>query len=403
MKRNVLNRVYEGRLRRPNAVRKILQNLRQPKRHNQEPTYIKGVSNGNFFRVKIPPSTNTKALPHIMPKLPPSHPMPKPLTSVITVMAVEAGAKKGQEEFSKRFMEWFKANLPVMALNISSVCTLLAFTRSDVVELRALTMTGSILFIGYGLGHTPKLWPPIAWSVLFVSVNGTKLFEILQERNAEVHMSTEQQKVYVEHFLPHGITPKQFQRIEQHAEIVKLKKGEFLVRQGEDLESVYLIRDGSTKAHAFGRHLTAASTTPETKGDQKEGGDSGSWVGEMALLNYMGEKEQDKTKQAQMQIKRSVGKAIYTIIAEEDCSVMKWSHEDMEGLMDISNDMRAALTRAMTTALVGKVINMTVSRSTTMQLPSWTKWLSDWTHSDGARVQVQEAQKLREECDLRGG
>jgi CRP-like cAMP-binding protein len=399
MKRNVLNRLYEGRLRGPNVARKILQNLKQPKRHNQEPTYIKGVSNGNFFRVKIPP---TKALPRIMPKLPLSHPMPKPLTSVITVLAAEAGAK-GQVEFFKRFMEWLKANLPVIALNISSVCTLVAFTRSDVIELRALTMTGSILFIGYGLGHTPKLWPPIAWSVLFVAVNGAKLLEILQERNAEVHMSTEQQKVYVEHLLPHGITPKQFERIEKNAEIVKLKKGEVLVRQGDDLESVYLIRDGSTHAHAFGRHLTAASTTPETKGDQKEGGDSGSWVGEMALLNYMGEKEQDKTNPAQVQIKRSVGKAIYTIVAEEDCSVMKWSHEDMEGLMDSSNDMRSALTRAMTTALVGKVINMTVSRSTTMQLPSWTNWLSDWKYSDGARVQVQETQKLPEECDLQEG
>jgi CRP-like cAMP-binding protein len=397
MKRNVLNRFYGGRLRGPNVVRKILQNLKQPKRHNQEPTYIKGVSNGNFFRVKIPP----KALPHIMPKLPPSHPMPKPLTSVITVMAAEAGAK-GQKEFSKRFMEWFKANLPVIALNISSVCTLLAFTRSDVVELRALTMTGSILFIGYGLGHTPKLWPPIAWSVLFVSVNGTKLYEILQERNADVHMSTEQQKVYVEHFLPHGITPKQFERIEQHAELVKLKKGEVLVRQGEDLESVYLIRAGSTQARALGRRLSAASTSPETKGDQKEGGDSGSWVGEMALLNYMGEKEQDMTTQAQVQINRSVGKAIYTIIGEEDCTVMKWSHEDMEGLMNSSNDMRAALTRAMTSALVGKVVNMTVSRSTN-QLPSWTKWLSDWKYSDGARVQVRETQKSPEECDLQGG
>ena len=48
--------------------------------------------------------------------------------------------------------------------------------------------------------------------------------------------------------------------------------------------------------------------------------------------------------------------------------------------------MRGALTRAMTNALVRKVVNMTMSR--TNALPTWSTWLSDWKREDGAKVNV---------------
>ena len=56
--------------------------------------------------------------------------------------------------------------------------------------------------------------------------------------------------------------------------------------------------------------------------------------------------------------------------------------------------MRGALTRAMTSAVVGKVVNMTISRA---KLPQWTAWLRDWTRDDGATVQLQRIQTMPEE------
>ena len=56
--------------------------------------------------------------------------------------------------------------------------------------------------------------------------------------------------------------------------------------------------------------------------------------------------------------------------------------------------MRGALTRAMTSAVVGKVVNMTISRS---KLPQWTAWLRDWTRDDGAKVELQRIQTMPEE------
>lgn len=67
---------------------------------------------------------------------------------------------------------------------------------------------------------------------------------------------------------------------------------------------------------------------------------------------------------------------------------MRWSHADMEALMARSTDLRAAMTRAMTAAIVGKVINFTVSKSSA--LPTWSTWLDDWKHNAGARISVQQ-------------
>ena len=74
-----------------------------------------------------------------------------------------------------------------------------------------------------------------------------------------------------------------------------------------------------------------------------------------------------------------LGYSMYTVVAKEDCQVWRWHHRDMKNLLQQSSDMQAALTRAMTSAVVGKVINFTVSRSSSR--PSWQTWLDDWKHA----------------------
>lgn len=88
-------------------------------------------------------------------------------------------------------------------------------------------------------------------------------------------------------------------------------------------------------------------------------------------------------KDTSLEPKSSV--SLYTIIAKEDCTILQWSHADIETLMQRSTDMRAAMTRAMAAAIVGKVINFTVSNA---NRPSWTSWLSDWKQADGTRISV---------------
>lgn len=235
----------------------------------------------------------------------------------------------------------------------------------------------------------------VAWSCLFAGVNAVKIFEILHERHVEVHMNQDQEELFVEHFMPHGITPKQFEKIENKARKFRLTKGDFLIRKGGDLDHVFLVVEGSTQAHILGRRLSAASTSRETKGDQKIGGDSGAWVGEMTFLEKFGSKAKrsEEAEDSHLESRRQgLGISLYSIVAAEDCTVMSWSHSDLEELMESSTDLRAALTRAMTSALVGKIVNLTVSRKDGM-VNNWSGWLADWKHNDGASVQVRSLQK----------
>mmetsp|Transcript_27340 Transcript_27340/g.66367 ORF Transcript_27340/g.66367 Transcript_27340/m.66367 type:complete len:270 (+) Transcript_27340:481-1290(+) len=255
-------------------------------------------------------------------------------------------------------------------------------------------MTGQLMFAGYNLAQKTILWPSVAWSCLFAGVNAVKIFEIMHERHVDVHMSEEQEELFVEHFMPHGVTPKQFEKIEQKAAKLHLKSGDSLIRKGDQLDHVYLVVEGSTKAHILGRKLSAASTNKGTKGDSKIGGDSGAWVGEMTFLEVFGSKLQRGDGADSFSRKHGVGISLYSIVADGECKVLSWSHDDLEELMESSTDLRGSLTRAMTSALVGKVVNLTVSRADGIP-NSWSGWLADWKHNDGASVHVRNVQRTR--------
>eukprot|EP00531_Pseudo-nitzschia_arenysensis_P010179 CAMPEP_0116134640 /NCGR_PEP_ID=MMETSP0329-20121206/10760_1 /TAXON_ID=697910 /ORGANISM="Pseudo-nitzschia arenysensis, Strain B593" /LENGTH=431 /DNA_ID=CAMNT_0003629377 /DNA_START=9 /DNA_END=1304 /DNA_ORIENTATION=- len=395
---------------------------RKPTGAHRQPKYLKGVGrDGNYYRLKIPP--RRRPLPRI-PKLPKGQQQiaPKPLSP--PPPSPESAAEI--LGYKRRLFKWLLGNLPILVLNFGSTCTLLAFTRSDILELRSLSVTGNVCFIVYSLSQKIILWPNIFWSLLFGSVNSWKIYQIFDERNASVSMTKNQERIFVDFFMPHGVTPKQFERIEQSSEVIQLKKGELLIQKGEKPHSVYLIVEGSTNALRLGRRLTAASTTFETRGLQKEGGDSGAWAGEMAFLKQFWEKEQraivskgeekattNSSEENDKEESDSKGAVkiqhipsgriseayIYSIIATEDCTVMSWSHEQMEELMKSSTDLRAALTRAMSSALVGKVVNLTMSRSQNTAVPPWLEWLKEWKSTDGTSVEIDSEFRLAEDRD----
>ncbi|KAG7358349.1 Popeye conserved region protein [Nitzschia inconspicua] len=409
----VFQRFIKSYSQLPRAVEDILQvpssKRASSARRRKAPTYLKGVAHdGNYYRLKIP--QRMSKLPAI-PKLPKGTPMPKPLSPPPKPPETVAQLPG----YRRQFAQWFRDNLPVMVLNFGSLCTLLAFTRSDVLELRSLAITGQVCFVAYQLKQKMVLWPSVMWSSLFATVNAYNIHHIIEERHSTVRMSDAQERVFVDFFMPHGVTPMQFSRIDEKARRFKMKKGQILIRKGDKLDHVYLIIEGSTQAHILGRRLTAASTNEETRGGQKEGGDSGAWAGEMAFLKQFWEKEQGhipqptagKTTEAANGLNsksksRKLGgetleTAFYTVLAAEDCTVMSWSHADMEELMESSVDLRAALTRAMSSALVGKVVNLTISRAQHEKVP-WLAWLTAGKTRDGSSVEVrQEELRLAED------
>lgn len=453
MKKAYLDKLLANRFRPKGRVRKIFEKQQKLQRSKPEPAFISGVYKGQFFRVPLPPP---RRIPNL-PKLPSTQKVPQAFKSVKKESKVQS-----LKDFKERAKEWISENAPVLIFNLGSICTLISFTRSDVLELRSLSVAGSLSFIVYNLFQQPRRLSPILWSLTFTGVNSVKIYDILTERHSVVYLNEEQEDVYVRHFLPHGITPKQFESIFEKAKKIKVPQGECIIRQGEKLDHVYLVAEGATRASILGRHLTAASTSP-TAHEEHVGGASGAWVGEMAFLECFWVREQGKIsaeekkpeatengeskekakpvaedaqrkrtersrhvqtdddsqdttpaiknkesttepppKKSQQQEEESKGKvklkasrSMYTIVAKEDCTLLQWSHDDMEELMKRSTDLRAALTRAMTSAIVGKVINFTVSKSKN-NLPAWSTWLDDWKHNGSARVEILEKEQVFE-------
>jgi hypothetical protein len=525
--KSLLRRLVEARYR-PNSTRqKIIikhQQQKQNRIHEKRniEKYWTGVYKGIYYRIpKIATTSISKGyrpLP-VIPKLytptsPPAN-LPSLKAAVIgdscnakqstmtkstiipaVVRAVAKTLKYGDQqkrnEFYERLIQWLRDNYGTLILNFGSICTLIGFTRSDVLELRYLSVTGSLCAIVYHIATPPLRIPPLVWSSTFAFVNGYKIYEIVQEREGSVQLSTEQEEMYSNFFMPHGVTPKQFEMIYAKAEVIHMKKGTYLIRQNEAYQHVDLVVAGTTRASALGRFLTAASTTPTAR-EERVGGASGAWIGEMCLLERVWVKEQkstnvqssslvqtrtskplniqsqpeqqplkpeelEATKQAasnftdtgsfetndsnkmlakstpptndiqpnntmaegskvrdsidpseerkiprrkptetvsvdqMQQQKLKACRSMYTIVAQEDCVVLRWRHDAMESLMKKSTDMRAALTRAMTAAIVGKVINFTVSRSKAAQ--TWATWLGDWKYNAGAEVYIDDDPKV---------
>ena len=160
----------------PRAVEDLLlaEPINNPSRHSRsirrQPKYLKGVGrDGNYYRLKIP--RRKRSLPNI-PKLPKGPPAPKPLRPPPPPLESAADIKG----YNRRLLKWLQGNIPILVLNFGSLCTLLAFTRSDILELRSLSVTGNLCFIVYALRQKIILWPNIFWSALFASVNSYKIF-----------------------------------------------------------------------------------------------------------------------------------------------------------------------------------------------------------------------------------
>ena len=371
-------------------VKQAFRGMHKPqKKTKRKPTeYVRFIYKGNFYRRPVLKKDNKRKPPELM-KLPPAGPqvLPQPFRTPApshkAEALIESGGGKQGGNWSWR--SWLKLNGPLLILNFGSFATLLGFTRGDVLELRSLAITGNVSFVLYSLFITPIRWPAISWSALFAAVNGYNIVKILNERSDKAVLNHHEQEIYSEHFEVHNVTPVQFKKILSKGRVKLYSNGDVLSKQGEPLNSVKLIVSGSSRANFMGRRLTAMGSTKGNR-DLLEGGDSGAWVGEMAYLQSFWDRQNAKRSILSNKLKReqSLEEATYhamsnIVAASDNSEVIEWTYDDLDALMRSSADMQGALTRAMTKAIVGKVINFLVSRqqANVPQL-QWSTFLDFW-------------------------
>jgi CRP-like cAMP-binding protein len=335
-----------------------------------------------------------------------------PLPDIKPVIQSTKTNKAKAEKVGSDLWNWIKDNAGTIILNAGSICTLTAFTRSDILELRVLSMTGSISSVVYFLSlPTPRVYFPAVWSSIFALTNAYKVFFILQERNGKAkNLTSDEKDVFEQYFMPHGVTPKQFEKLILMAKEIEVKKGEVLVENGEKLDAVYLVKSGSIDGVAnMKRRVTAASKDRDTSRGMP-GGDSGAWIGELRFLDKLAMKDVKKRKiykpppptvevegtdatskskeitlaptattpQPDVEVRppSATKKAILTYVATEDSTVYVFDNQELYKLLGTSNELRSAVTRAMTAAVVGKVVNLYLSK-VDAEKSFWQKWLED--------------------------
>mmetsp|Transcript_31995 Transcript_31995/g.67261 ORF Transcript_31995/g.67261 Transcript_31995/m.67261 type:complete len:472 (+) Transcript_31995:87-1502(+) len=420
------------------VARSAFRDLHKPRKTKpKKPTdYVRFVYKGQYYRRPI--AKKTKSKPPKLLKLPLATVVPLPFKTPSNAAAQKAealvaskpSAGSGSQQSTWSWRSWWKLNYPLLILNFGSMATLVGFTRADVIELRSLAIMGNTTFVIYSLLQPPPIrWATIGWQLLFASVNGFNVAKILNERKGKVFLSPHEEEIYHEHFERHGVTPKQYEKVMSTGKIRIIKKGGVLSRQGEQISSVKLVVRGDTRANAMGRHLTAMGSV---KGNRysMQGGDSGAWVGEMAFLQSLWDRDHaPKSLQKKLSILKSNSSskvaetvpvatgsaegtiirsglppsdepykycAISTIVAVDDIELIEWSFEDMEKVMKSSRYIQDSLTRAMTQAIVGKVVNFMVSRQSA--IPKWSTLLDNWKHA-GPRHNLQEVEMSESEED----
>lgn len=350
-----------------------------------------------------------------------------PVPNLVELTKTSKSKQEKAKVASHYIYEWIKDNFGVLMLNFGSICTLTAFTRSDILELRCLSMTGSISSMIYSV--TKRIYFPAMWSAVFALTNAYKVFFIFEERKGKAKTLTlDEEKVYESIFKCHGVTPRQFEKLIHIAKEINLKNGDCLVEKGQTLTSVYLVKSGSMDARtSLQRRVTAASTDASTQG--QSGGNSGVWIGELAFLDAIAAKDtqrshptihasdsalnhssqaSDKSIQtlkkgeAEDVIQTNpIRKAILSFIATEDTTVYEFDHEELSSLLSTSADLRSSITRCMTAAVVSKVVNMYMSK-VDADKPIWQKFLeenwrsgiSDVDNQGGIKVKVIDGQGL---------
>jgi len=220
--------------------------------------------------------------PNVIPKriTPPPSPISRTTTGTISREAGEIVHLHPVTKIrtSKKLIKWLKNNTTVIILNSGSFCYLMAYIRTDILELRLLSIAGSVSTIIYFTFRTPpRIYLPIIWASIFMLMNTYMVYYIYEERKGPLSKpwTEEEESVYMEHFQSHGVTPRQFEKLMSKANRIIVPRDIVLVERGSKFESVYLVIEGATIAHSsLAKKVTAASSVSGNK-EILAGGDSG--------------------------------------------------------------------------------------------------------------------------------
>ncbi len=127
-----------------------------------------------------------------------------------------------------------------------------AYWVKDILRLRLLCIVGSLIVIPYYLLQTEPLWTPMMWSCVFIGINATRAWGIMQERRP-VALTGDERLLYDKTF--NALSPQQFKRLLAIGEWLDLDRGYVLHVTGDPPDSLEAVVRGELEARRDGRVL----------------------------------------------------------------------------------------------------------------------------------------------------
>jgi hypothetical protein len=147
-------------------------------------------------------------------------------------------------------------------MNFGAITSLTGFMMTDVLLLRSLSIVGSLCGVVYNISRVPKQLNAVAWGCIFISVNLTRIVQLMLERR-EIHFSVEEAEVFYRNFEKHGVEPVVFKRLLKQAEWSSIDPGEEVVSSGKPLNRVIILVEGSAVVYegSSGKRLYSYTST----------------------------------------------------------------------------------------------------------------------------------------------
>ncbi|GMI17219.1 hypothetical protein TrLO_g1329 [Triparma laevis f. longispina] len=139
------------------------------------------------------------------------------------------------------------------------VCTIFAYSSTDQLALRTLFAAGTITSgIIPNLYRKPRLVLPLFWSSLFLSINGSRIYDLYIEQKP-VSFTEEVLQIYESTFYGF-LTPFQFDRLMKLGKFQSFETNEVIKDEGKNATELMLILDGSVDLRSVGSSVSRIDT-----------------------------------------------------------------------------------------------------------------------------------------------
>lgn len=259
-------------------------------------------------------------------------------------------------------LETAKKDPAFVLLHLGTATGLFGFCLTDPLPLRCCSITSSVASITFMMTRTPAVsMVPVYWSSCFIAVNSYKIYQLLMERRA-VDLATEDEEIYVRHFMRSGMRPRQFKKLMEHASLKSFENGTVMHAEGSTAPStVRLLINGKVQIRS---HDEVVFTVDAKKPI--------CFLGDTHVLEMADNAAKRKGKLAPGQ--ESVPSFNATAVAmcpkDEKVVVLEWDNSYLVEVLtdgsETAHSLRAVLTNSMVQKLVDIGTNGAVDKYTTM-------------------------------------